>query len=104
MPKQYRPRVSIDMKEEDVQFIRAIFPYGSQMKILKMVIEDFMTELKRNPDIIDSLLLRTTPKTTKVAVSRSLVKDILHHSRLLWNDKPPPLLEGLLNELEETLI
>jgi len=61
------------MDAEDANFLSDILPYGQRMSILRLIIKDFIEEVKENPDVVESLLMRQLPRTTKVAVRRSLL-------------------------------
>jgi len=97
MNKVYRPRISIDMDAADARFLSDILPYGQRMSILRLIVKDFIEELKRNPDLMEDLILRSLPRTTKVAVSRSFLQTVAESLTFMikTSDQPPEYAEQL---------
>lgn len=108
MPKKdYRPRISIDMKPEDAKYISDVLPYGEKMSILRLVIEDFIAEIKANPSVLEGILLRTLTSITKVPLRRGLVTDLLAQLQIMYgalDDETIPEKVGIMaKELEDAL-
>jgi len=104
MNKTYRPRVSIDMDEEDVRFLSNILPYGQRMAILRTVIKDFISELQRNPATLELLLLRELPSTLKIPVRKELLIELEKYFGADKHGHPStPIAARLLDELRRLL-
>ena len=58
MVREYRPRLSVDIPEELQARMRKAIPWGVLSKIILVILEDVVTAIEKDPNVIGAFISR----------------------------------------------